>query len=175
MMNFMATIGRNDPCPCRSGKKFKKCCLPAHQALATQPRKTSLPPKVREPIQARAPQESGGAAFAHALASLLTMDDAIDDDGLTELSNSAVDLANAGRLDEALAACARLLAEFPEVVDGLERSAMVHAKLGHHALAADLYRQAFVFVTDPSRKDDYEDQDYYREQAEKQQRLADSL
>jgi len=21
-------IGRNDPCPCRSGKKFKKCCLP---------------------------------------------------------------------------------------------------------------------------------------------------
>ncbi|NGZ03765.1 MAG: hypothetical protein CV090_12030 [Nitrospira sp. WS238] len=19
-------IGRNDPCPCRSGKKFKKCC-----------------------------------------------------------------------------------------------------------------------------------------------------
>ena len=21
-------IGRNDPCPCGSGKKFKKCCLP---------------------------------------------------------------------------------------------------------------------------------------------------
>ena len=21
------TVGRNDPCPCRSGKKFKKCCL----------------------------------------------------------------------------------------------------------------------------------------------------
>ncbi|MEK7762276.1 MAG: SEC-C metal-binding domain-containing protein, partial [Nitrospirota bacterium] len=20
------TIGRNDPCPCGSGKKFKKCC-----------------------------------------------------------------------------------------------------------------------------------------------------
>ena len=23
-------IGRNDPCPCRSGKKFKKCCLMKH-------------------------------------------------------------------------------------------------------------------------------------------------
>jgi hypothetical protein len=23
----MATIGRNDPCPCGSGKKYKKCCL----------------------------------------------------------------------------------------------------------------------------------------------------
>jgi uncharacterized protein YecA (UPF0149 family) len=21
------TVGRNDPCPCGSGKKFKKCCL----------------------------------------------------------------------------------------------------------------------------------------------------
>jgi uncharacterized protein YecA (UPF0149 family) len=20
-------VGRNDPCPCRSGKKFKNCCL----------------------------------------------------------------------------------------------------------------------------------------------------
>jgi len=22
-------IGRNDPCPCGSGKKYKHCCLPA--------------------------------------------------------------------------------------------------------------------------------------------------
>ncbi|NMZ77871.1 SEC-C metal-binding domain-containing protein [Pseudomonas mandelii] len=21
-------IGRNEPCPCQSGKKFKKCCMP---------------------------------------------------------------------------------------------------------------------------------------------------
>ena len=24
--NFISKIGRNDPCPCGSGKKFKKCC-----------------------------------------------------------------------------------------------------------------------------------------------------
>ncbi|MFL5289843.1 MAG: SEC-C metal-binding domain-containing protein [Rhodopila sp.] len=23
-----AKVGRNDPCPCGSGKKYKKCCLP---------------------------------------------------------------------------------------------------------------------------------------------------
>ena len=23
----MSKIGRNDPCPCGSGKKYKKCCL----------------------------------------------------------------------------------------------------------------------------------------------------
>jgi uncharacterized protein YecA (UPF0149 family) len=27
-------IGRNDPCPCGSGKKFKKCCLLVREALA---------------------------------------------------------------------------------------------------------------------------------------------
>ena len=24
--NVVATVGRNDPCPCGSGKKYKKCC-----------------------------------------------------------------------------------------------------------------------------------------------------
>jgi hypothetical protein len=26
--------GRNDPCPCGSGKKYKRCCLPQHEAAA---------------------------------------------------------------------------------------------------------------------------------------------
>ena len=29
------TIGRNDPCPCQSGKKHKKCCL-GRSAAPTQ-------------------------------------------------------------------------------------------------------------------------------------------
>jgi hypothetical protein len=29
--NPFKNIGRNDPCPCGSGKKFKKCCLDAHR------------------------------------------------------------------------------------------------------------------------------------------------
>lgn len=27
----MSKIGRNEPCPCGSGKKYKKCCLPLQQ------------------------------------------------------------------------------------------------------------------------------------------------
>jgi hypothetical protein len=157
MMHFVATIGRNDPCPCHSGKKYKKCCLAIDEARDAEQRKAAQRPALPD--------------FAKALAPWLE----IDDDGLVALSNSAVDFANAGRFDDALAACARLLSEFPEVVDGLERSAMVHATMGHHALAADWYRQASDFVNDPTRRDDYEDRDYYRLQAEKQQRLADSL
>jgi len=25
-------VGRNDPCPCGSGRKYKKCCLPKEEA-----------------------------------------------------------------------------------------------------------------------------------------------
>ena len=31
----MAKIGRNQPCPCGSGKKYKHCCLPLEQAGRT--------------------------------------------------------------------------------------------------------------------------------------------
>jgi len=130
------------------------------------------------PLEEARAAELRKADQAHALSEPTTSLEsllALNDDDLDALSNSAVDLANDGQFDQALAACARLLSEFPEVVDGLERSAMVHAKMGHHALAADLYRQAFDFVNHPSRCNDYEDRDSYRQQAEKQQRLADSL
>ena len=32
----MAQLGRNDPCPCGSEKKYKKCCLARHDALLTK-------------------------------------------------------------------------------------------------------------------------------------------
>ena len=32
----MVKIGRNAPCPCGSGKKYKKCCLPLHKTSRAQ-------------------------------------------------------------------------------------------------------------------------------------------
>jgi tetratricopeptide (TPR) repeat protein len=97
----------------------------------------------------------------------------LPDDGLDRLSNSVPALVQQGRLEEALRACHRLLLEFPDVVDGLEHSALVHAAQGDHATAADFYRKALAFVTDPSRCDQYENADYYRQHCEQQQRLAE--
>lgn len=34
-------VGRNDPCPCGSGKKYKKCCLPRDEAVE---RSSAVPP-----------------------------------------------------------------------------------------------------------------------------------
>jgi tetratricopeptide (TPR) repeat protein len=39
----MNTIGRNDPCPCGSGKKYKKCCRGRDEALARRTRPVTLP------------------------------------------------------------------------------------------------------------------------------------
>ena len=30
----MTKVGRNDPCPCGSGKKYKKCCLAKESSVA---------------------------------------------------------------------------------------------------------------------------------------------
>ncbi len=36
----MAKVGRNAPCPCGSGKKYKKCCLAKDEAESREPRAT---------------------------------------------------------------------------------------------------------------------------------------
>jgi tetratricopeptide (TPR) repeat protein len=43
----MGNIGRNDPCPCGSGKKYKKCCLHREEQLSL----TSLEPDLFEGIE----------------------------------------------------------------------------------------------------------------------------
>lgn len=52
----MAKISRNDQCPCGSGIKYKKCCLPKNQAKQTaqlQPQKVSVNEEVAK-LQAAA-------------------------------------------------------------------------------------------------------------------------
>lgn len=142
----MALVGRNAPCPCGSGAKYKKCCLTKDEREAALRRMSSVPSEPQGPDS--------------------------DFDELDDLSNSVLDLVKARRFDEALAVCRRLLAEYPEVVDGLERSGLVHAALGDHATAAAFYRDALAFVTHPSRRDDYDGIEWYQEQLERQQELA---
>lgn len=98
----------------------------------------------------------------------------IEDDGLDDLSNSVIDLVEARRFDDAMAACRRLLEDFPDVVDGFDRAGFVFAAMGNHARAADFYRLALEFVTHPDRIDGYdrENIESYKEQLQTQERLA---
>lgn len=142
----MALVGRNASCPCGSGAKYKKCCLVKDEREAALRRMRPVPWERQEPDS--------------------------DFDELDELSNSVLALVQARRFEEALAVCRRLRAEYPEVVDGLEHSGLVHAAMGDHATAAVLYRDALAFVTHPSRRADYDGIQWYREQLEHQQELA---
>ena len=133
----MAKIGRNDPCRCGSGKKYKKCCLPKDEAL----------------VAAEAAQQPSAQPMLM-----------LEDDGLDALSNSVVDLIDEARLDEALAACEKLQREYPEVIDGLERFAMVHEARGDWTVAASYYRRALAFTERTDQRDHFDEQgrEYYR-------------
>lgn len=121
----MAKIGRNDPCPCGSGQKYKRCCLPRDEAAAAE--------------RTRAREREAATTSA----AMVAPD---EDDGLDDASNRVIDLIDAGRLDEAEQAAQDLLARYPEVHDGLERVAMVAAARGDRARAAEYYRKAVDFV-----------------------------
>ena len=65
---------------------------------------------------------------------------------LDQLSNSVVDLIKQNRLDEAEAVSEKLLADYPDQVDGLNRLAMVYEARGEKNRAADYYRKAADFA-----------------------------
>lgn len=114
----MAKIGRNDPCPCGSGKKYKKCCLSkTDEAQATAGDDASL-----------AQGETDG--FLH---------EAFE---LDALSNSIVDLIGQGKLLQAEKACADLLRKYPDDIDGLERYAQLCEAKGDFSRAVKYNQKA---------------------------------
>jgi hypothetical protein len=140
----MAKIGRNDPCPCGSGQKYKRCCLPREEAAAAE-RAATQARQVEPPV--------------------MPFEILSDDDGLDQASNVVIDLIDAGRLDEAEHAAQNLFERYPEVHDGLERLAMVAVARRDHARAAEYYRKAADFVHEHADYYDREMEIYLRERA----------
>ncbi len=56
----MDRIGRNTPCHCGSGKKYKNCCLPKDQAALGLPKHSAMPYGIRMKGGVRYDPESGG-------------------------------------------------------------------------------------------------------------------
>jgi tetratricopeptide (TPR) repeat protein len=127
----MAKIGRNDLCPCNSGKKYKKCCMANDEAAARA---------------ARPAHPAAQPAQLPSLAGYVHERDELDE--LTEASNAIVDMVHAGDLDAAEQAAHDLLARFPEVHDGYDRLGMVCEARGNHRQAADYYRRAITVIRD---------------------------
>lgn len=127
----MTKVGRNAPCPCGSGKKYKRCCWNRDQTAAAE--------AAREQMNRPPPALN----FPHGPP---RWDDEYDDDGLTDLSNRVIDLLNAGDYEAAEAGCLELKEKFPEVVDWLDRTAMLHEAKGETDLALDYYQRCLDFI-----------------------------
>jgi tetratricopeptide (TPR) repeat protein len=121
-------MGRNDPCPCGSGKKYKHCCLDKDRAA-------ELAPAIAQHVALQAQQAEQAAQLKEYQAALL------ESQALDAASNAVVDLVHAGRLDEAEQAARELMVRYPQVHDGHDRLGMVHEARGHFRDAADCYRK----------------------------------
>ena len=110
----MAKIGRNAPCPCGSGKKYKKCCLPR--------------------------TDDKGRPSTSKMRFIPVYTD------LDKLSNSVVDLIEQNKLDKAEAVSRKLLADYPDQIDGFNRLAQVYEARGEKRKAAEYYRKAADFA-----------------------------
>lgn len=130
----MAKVGRNQPCPCGSGNKYKHCCLSTDRASAAAASRRSR--------QDHPPDALPG----HNLF--------FGEDDLDELSNRVVDLINDGRLEEAEVACRELKEQYPEVIDWLHRTAMLHEARGETQQAIEYYERTLQYMDD--NPEDYE-------------------
>lgn len=115
----MSKISRNAPCPCGSGKKYKKCCLLREESEALEQRKIL--------------EQNPGKAL-------------VEVDDLDDLSNSVLDLIDDRKFDEAESVCKELKKRYPDQVDGIERMAMVYEARGENQKAAEYFLKAAEFM-----------------------------
>ena len=137
----MAKPGRNDRCPCGSGKKYKACCLTRDEAAE---REELAKAQAGRDERAAEKRQSLRQVRETMLAKLSGSED--PEDELDEASNAVLALIRAGKLDDAEAAARDLLVRYPDVPDGWDRLGMVHEKRGENCEAADCYRKLIDFI-----------------------------
>lgn len=157
----MAKPGRNDRCPCGSGRKYKACCLTKdesgeHQRLAAA--QTARDGRAAEERQRLDAARSAMMARLSGAAG-----DEMDDDP-TEASNAVLALIRAGKLDEAETAARDLLDRYPEIHDGWDRLGAVHEARGERSQAIECYHRVIEFLdqnpdySEPGFKQSFVDQ-----------------
>jgi tetratricopeptide (TPR) repeat protein len=141
----MSKVGRNSPCPCGSGKKFKRCCIDKNKVTKSDNVISSVEPKVGSSIK---------------------FGQWSDVDELDEWCNDSLDLINEGKLEEAEVLAKKLLKEFPELPDGWERMAMIYEAQNNYLKAEEYYVKADHIVINSDGYDD-EFADFLKEKANK--------
>ena len=135
-------VSRNAPCPCGSGRKYKKCCLSQDEIAAAEKRKEQA-----EVIEAT--QADDIAATQADDYELIQYESELD-----KLSNKANDLINAEKWDEAFAVCKQLEEQYPDQLDADIRFGDYYKARGDFVKAKE-YNQASIkrMQADPENYD----------------------
>ena len=142
---------RNDPCPCGSGKKYKKCCWEKDQQAESAALAQMVARAAAYEAKSKLKRERLKAdVLAHGLRS----EELRKWHSLETDYNAVIDLLDGGSLDQAEAAARDLHARFPDLPDGLECLGMVYEARGDDKRAVDHYRHALLIVR--AHPDDFE-------------------
>jgi hypothetical protein len=141
----MSKLGRNDPCHCKSGKKYKHCCIEKDAAADS----------------ARLAKEANERRLLYDFGSDLDHDHhdhvCADCEQVQTAADAIFDLLDAKKYDEAERAALALVREYPEAIDGPDCLGLVAEQRGDRATAAKYYRQALAILEafiDPHGRDD---------------------
>ena len=115
----MAKIGRNNPCPCGSGKKYKRCCLIALPTATLEPTRVAVNP-------------AGPPQSDHDLCDCCL-------DALNDRADRALDLILDDHVDDAEAMAQELMRDFPQEVEGIDLLSMVSEARGQVKRAAGTF------------------------------------
>src|ERR1039457_2990444 len=135
----MSKVGRNDACPCGSGKKFKRCCIERVEAEARiaqlESQRQQLTVKHDRLTVALKEARSGAAEPSRF-------------DEFDQLSERVLGLIEDGQLDEAEAMARQLEGGFTDHTIGIERLGEVYEARGMAPEAAQHYRRAVAMMDD---------------------------
>ena len=139
--------GRNDPCPCGSGKKYKKCCLARDEAQAPNP----------------AHDHKGCSPDDHLRAGVLHVPAGLTDAEIREYvgrmdrwSHAGLDAFDQGRLEEAERIADQLRTEYPDQIDGEQLRARVRLRQERWEDAALGFEKAVAIAL--KYREDYDDE-----------------
>jgi Flp pilus assembly protein TadD len=139
----MSKVGRNDPCPCGSGKKFKRCCLGRIEEQERLERiRVEQEHMAAEIERLEMVRKRAEARLAEAQAASAAYDE------MGRLSADVLRLAEAKQLDEAESTARQLEAGFPDDTLGIERLGQVYEARGMAREAAEHYRRAVAVMDD---------------------------
>jgi hypothetical protein len=114
----MAKIGRNDPCPCGSGEKLKRCCMMEPAAEEAAGSAVAPPPDVCD---------SCGSQL---------------DDEFNDRADYILERLLDGHVDDAETLCLDFIRDFPDDAEGHDLHSMIFEERGQRAQALSLLRKA---------------------------------